>query len=279
MELTGKKLEKGFEPTDLISICTETDKFVSNPPLECKGMMAVLSAVVWNMQQRFVDFVNIGDSRIYKLTANDELHQISTDELKAVIMRKPNGKPELTNGSAIVRAGLTNAFGVGTVQINPQHCEFLPGDTLFLASDGFYDCHSSFENDLRTIAHALDLSEPTAKIFKFYQNYQNDDATLLILRNHTFDTAAQNLTESNYSELKGKLPKFRLCEIMNERLEAEILQKNKNAALATLAIMETEHLLPTKTMLDALLQTMKTNNFTDGAVFGGIVRLIKETMK
>jgi len=196
-----------------------------------------------------------------------------------VNIRKPNGKLELTNGSTVVRTGLTNAFGLNNVNIKVQTYEFLPGETLFLASDGFYECHSTFDDDLRNIAHSLSLNETTAKVFKFYENYQTDDATLLILRNHQLGITLPEIYNIQYTDIKDHCAKFQCTELMYEKLKHTMLKKNRTEALATLAIMETAYLIPSKAMLDALIETMKTENFTDGAVFAGIVRLIREAMK
>ena len=45
----GEKVKDGFDPECIEQLCAEVDKYVSNPPGDCKGMMSTLVAVKWNV--------------------------------------------------------------------------------------------------------------------------------------------------------------------------------------------------------------------------------------
>jgi RHS repeat-associated protein len=82
------------------------DQIVSNPPEECKGMMTTFVAVVWNLYENYVEFVSIGDSRIYLVKKNKEVIQLTKDESKAVNLRDKNGKLLLSGGYTHIRSGI-----------------------------------------------------------------------------------------------------------------------------------------------------------------------------
>ena len=280
IEIACEKIGNSFDANDLVHICNEVDKYVSNPPANCKGMMSTLVAVIWNTEDHFLHFVNVGDSRIYKISKDDQIVQISADDVKAVNVRDRNGKLILSGGYTITRSGLTNAFGLSNVKITPQLCEFNGGDTIILASDGFYNCSPDFDRDMLKVAHSINLTESVSHLIHRYRDYQNDDSTVLLLRNNTIQLdLPENKVLIDYSEIKDKMAKFQIIGLMYEKLKQCIIHKNQDLALATLTLMDTESILPSKMMLDEIIVLMKKENYTDSKILNGIVNLIRKGMK
>lgn len=280
VEYALNALDSSFSLEGLIEICKRVDTSVSLPPDNCKGMMSVFSGLIWNIDNSYFHFVNVGDTRIYKVAINEEVTQISIDDSKDINMRDRTGKLILSGGSVVTRTGITNAFGMGNVIINPEVCKISPGETIFLSSDGFYNCHSTFNNDLINISQSQNLKDAVEKVFNNYQDYQNDDATLIVLRNN--EVAAEILRTAsyiNYKEYKNKIAKFQLVRIIYEELKVSILKREKNTAMQILDLMDEEKILPTKDLLDDLILILKNANFMDVQIFNGIVKLIRTIMK
>lgn len=283
IEVIGEKINDNhhnFEANDLIDICTAVDNSVSNPPDTCKGMMSTLVAVVWNKETNFVHFINVGDSRIYKISKDNQITQLTSDDIKDVNVRDKNGKLILSGGYTVTRSGLTNAFGLLNVKVVPQSCQFDCGDTILLATDGFYNCSSTFKHDILNIAHSVNLNESISKLLHYYQDYQTDDSTVLFLRNNVIDfDLPKNKINIDYVEIKNKVGKFQLIDLMYEKLKQSILQKNKDVALDTLKIMENDLILPSREMLDDLILLTQKENYTETAIIRGIVNLIRKVMR
>ena len=275
-----EKLSNGFDPNCLLQVCSEVDKYVSNPPGDCKGMMSTLVAVIWNIHNDFLHFINVGDSRIYKVSKEDAITQISTDDLKPVNIRDKQGNLILSGGFTVARTGLTNAFGLSNVKVSPQKCEFSGGDTIILASDGFYNCSPEFNRDILDIAHSFNLEKSVKKTIQKYMDFQDDDSTILILRNLNLNLELpQNIMDVHYPVIKGKMAKFQLVGILYEKLKQCIVVKDSEAALTILKTMDEDEILPTREMLDSLIDLMKKENHLDGHIMSGIVNLIKKNMK
>jgi len=269
-----------FEANDLIDICTKVDTSVSNAPDTCKGMMSTLVAAVWNRETNFLHFINVGDSRIYKISKDNQITQLTSDDIKDVNVRDKNGKLILSGGYTVTRSGLTNVFGLSNVKVVPQNGEFNSGDTILLATDGFYNCSSTFKHDILNIFHSVNLNESVSKLLHYYQDYQTDDATVLVLRNNIIDfDLPKNKSQIDYSEIKNKVGKFQLIDLMYEKLKESILQKNKNIALETLKIMENDLILPSREMLDDLILLTQKENYTENTIIRGIVNLIRKVMR
>ena len=126
-----ESLQHGLSAEAIEQAALKTDTIVSNPPSECKGMMAALSAVVW---EHTAYFVSVGDTRVYRIASTGTLTQLSTDDLKAVNIRDRTGKLILTGGSTVTRSGLTNAFGLLNVKVSAKSFPFVMGDTVVLSN-------------------------------------------------------------------------------------------------------------------------------------------------
>jgi len=276
MELTKQKCKVGFEGEDFIEIAKIVDRFVSNPIDKCEGMMSAFSGVVWNADDNFIHLLNVGDTRIYKVSLKGKVTQITKDDSKAVIMRKKDGKLLLVKGVTVVRVGLTNAFGLSSVNAVPQTCDFNYGDTVFLASDGFYSCSSSFENDLVKVSNSFNLSTSIQKLFSKYQDKFKDDATLLAIRHNIKDSSTKReFTIEGYEQLKSETPHAELTLVLFEALTKAIKIKDEELSEEIFFFIKTDMLIPSREMLENLLKIMKDTKSKDIYVYRGIVGLIK----
>jgi hypothetical protein len=166
------------------------------------------------------------------------------------------------------------------VKVSPQKCEFSGGDTIILASDGFYNCSPEFNRDILDIAHSFNLEKSVKKTIQKYMDFQDDDSTILILRNMNLNLELPvNIMDVQYPVIKGKMAKFQLVGILYEKLKQCIVVKDTEAALTILKIMDEDEILPSREMLDGLIDLMKKENHLNGHIMSGIVNLIKKNMK
>lgn len=143
-------------------------------------------------------------------------------------------------------------------------------------SDGFYESHSNFAEDITNVCQTSDAEFALERLFRQYSDYQADDSTVLIARrNEIPQEIAARLQELSLAELTDRLPKFQLTPILSERLSAAIKAKDEASALHVLAFMNSKKLLPSAEELDEKNREMKLVGFLNGKVLNGIVSLIK----
>lgn len=254
------------------------DQIVSNPPEECKGMMTTFVAVVWNLYENYVEFVNIGDSRVYLVKKNQEVIQLTKDDTKAVNLRDKNGKLLLSGGYTITRMGLSNCLGLQNATFEPQKTLFEAGDTLILATDGFYADSKNFEADCQDLAQNLDLSSSLAKLFRFYHDHQKDDMTAVVLRNNGQEINSLELP-TNLDTLKAQFTNHQIIEILFAYLQQAIAQKNTTQAEKLLDWAILENITFTKQILEDLLQEMTKQAYKEWSVYNKMMVLLRKVMK
>lgn len=276
MENLAPKMDGDFMADDLIDIFKQVDKLVSNAPEQCRGMMATVSAVVWDTTGDFIHWVNVGDSRIYLVTCDNQVVQLSTDDTKAVNMRDRSGKLILNYGNTVTRTGLTNAFGLLSAKIKPEKSSFRPGDTLVLATDGCYNCCPTFETDILNMAQSIDLDEAVAQVMATYENLMDDDCSMLVVRNNALpeNTAIQDVPINPES---SGLATFQIKSIVLERLKLAIQGHNKELCQSYIDYIETTKLAFTRTRLLELVQTMKECNFNDGTIYSFLMNMVRKS--
>jgi len=70
-----------------------------------------------------------------------------------------------------------------TVKIRVQKVEYELGDTIILASDGFYEARkSSFESDLIALSESANLKNDFDELFTKYELSARDDMTAIAFR-------------------------------------------------------------------------------------------------
>jgi serine/threonine protein phosphatase PrpC len=141
-------------PKRIIQAVEETDKAVLNEEGFCAGMKATFVGVVWDYAQGIIYHIGIGDSRIYSIE-KETIRQISKDETATIIRKGKDGKPLIVSGMTVVSEGVTNVIGalvsVVVMQFEVENADGTSRNIregVLLASDGFYNCKSSFEDQV-----------------------------------------------------------------------------------------------------------------------------------
>jgi protein phosphatase len=273
-------INQGFTENTILEICHKIDKQIANAPDTCKGMMTVFAAVIWDTNKNNIHFINIGDTRIYKIS-QENIEQISVDETKDVIIRDKAGKLILSAGTTVVRNGVTNALGTGNVEVTIKTIDFKYGDSIILASDGFYECKSTFSSDLQNLNNSSDLKKSIDKLFNYYADYQKDDTTVLILRRNDIEPKIRNEygTINDFEKIKSKVSKHTLTVLLVDDLKLNIEQKNKENCILILDKMKNENLIPSRQQLDELLSFCQEINFEEREVYKKIIDFIRVVMK
>ncbi len=281
IQFCKEQLVENYTSDDIRKICTQVDFEIAHHTEEnCKGMLTVFSAIVWSPKNDSFHFINIGDTRIYKCS-NGDLQQITEDQTKDVIMRDKSGKLLSSHGSTIVRTGVTNALGTGNAYIKVDINTLSFGEALILASDGFYNILPSFKSDMLQLIQTSEISREADKIFRLYVDYQNDDASILVLRRNDInpETKAKYQSVNDFDNIRANTPKHLLSFLLMDDLRFNIKNKNKEICIRILDVMSNNFFLPSATQLNELLNYCKISNFTDGQIYSRIVALIRNLKK
>ena len=243
-------------------------------------MLSVFSAIIWDTDNNFFHFINAGDTRIYKIN-NNKIHQISTDETKDVIVKNKQGKYITFAGTTVVRTGITNALGRKDFKANIDKCDFTYGDSIILASDGFYDCKSSFETDMLKVCQSFNLENLTKKYFAHYSDYQTDDMTVLVFRRNDIDQEFKKDYKSihDFDKIKGKVAKHTLIELLHVELLMNIERKNKQDSVLILGTMQENNLFLTQNQYDEILEICNSSGFRDRVIYSTIISQIRTINK
>jgi serine/threonine protein phosphatase PrpC len=276
IEVCELKLKKRFSEKDLVKICDQVNEALLHTSAKCRGMLSVFSAVIWDTDNNFFHFINAGDTRIYKIN-NNKMRQVSTDETKDVIVRNKQGKCITFAGTTVVRTGITNALGRKDFKANIDKCDFTYGDSIILASDGFYDCKTSFEADILKSCQSSDLENLTDKYFTQYSDYQTDDMTILILRRNDIDEELKKdyKTIHDFDKIKGSVAKHTLIELLHAELLMNIKRKNKQDSVLILEKMQENSLFLTQNQYDELLKICTSSGFKDRIIYLSIIGQIR----
>lgn len=154
----------------------------------CSGMLSTLAVVVWNVHENHLCYASVGDTRIYKVSPNP-VDQLSVDDSDAVVIRQ-GGKPFVESGSVAIRMGLTRAIGqVHPLTIEVESVRFEPGESVILATDGFYSV-SSFMNHIQDALASSTLQEGMSSMVQGINDQFADDASVAVLRRDDVDEEA-----------------------------------------------------------------------------------------
>lgn len=145
----------------------------------CNKMSTTLSAVCIDTDSNTVFWCNIGDSRIY-LIRNQEINQLTIDDTQK------RTKTILTDiGRRTVDASiLTKSLGMDStsLEIEVYQTQSQPGDTILLATDGFYNARVTFLSNMIVLAESSDLQVDFESLFKKYSLLAGDDMTAVVIR-------------------------------------------------------------------------------------------------
>jgi len=148
---------------------------------ECHNMTSTMVLMVWNYKENACYIFGIGDSRIYKCYGT-ELDQLTIDNVRIVkkVIIDDLGKRTIDS------SGLTEAMGnTYSPKIHIEKVDFLPGELMLLASDGYIEARkSSFRMDMITMRKSEDLEIAFEEVFTKYMSTQQDDLTGVVVRSN-----------------------------------------------------------------------------------------------
>jgi serine/threonine protein phosphatase PrpC len=106
---------------------------------ECRGMGATLS-LCW-FSEEMMHFAHIGDTRIYHLSKDDTITQLTKDDSHVAWLRRTGQISELEARMHPAKNRLHKALGAGNQFVNPQIGEITcsSGDRFLICSDGITD--------------------------------------------------------------------------------------------------------------------------------------------
>ncbi|OJJ14643.1 hypothetical protein BKI52_42200 [marine bacterium AO1-C] len=259
----------------LIQACQEADEQVTNAPKRCEKMMTTFCAVVWDGAKGEIHFTSVGDSRIY-LQSTSQLEQLTVDD--AVEQTKKMG------GQTQLRSYITQALGDGTAQFDLQTRSFLPGETCWLASDGFYQAVYQLGEELTPLWKFQDFNQGVTKLFQHYQPHYQDDASVVALRNNTspttFDTHFQAWTQQNYPiPVPANLEQPAFIRTIFDQLQVAINAHQADQALHFCELIEMLEIHPVLSAVEKLLGTCQQANFNNQAVYKALRSLLMQAVK
>ncbi len=152
----------------------------------CSGALATLVLVVWDVNNDFIYWSSIGDSNLCLLKNTNELLTLSVEET-AVEMIIEYGKPKMIDGAPATRKLLTNAMGSAITKIKVHKHDFLPGEALFLTSDGFMEALSAPFDAIQQTINKSDLDKSFIELCNDVRANNYDDASIIILRRNDRD--------------------------------------------------------------------------------------------
>jgi hypothetical protein len=143
-------------------------------------MLSTLVAVVWPKNDDWILCVGIGDSRIYRFAAREDL-LLTEDDVGRVVLSL-NNEVVLSAGAPVFSPRLTKALGQrDELQFEVRKCEFLEGESLALATDGMHG-KGVFLSGLREALHREDLGTAVPSLVRHCSSLNQDDAALVVLR-------------------------------------------------------------------------------------------------
>ncbi len=259
----------------LLEACEEADEQVANAPHRCQGMMTTFIAVVWEAATNQIHYTSVGDSRIYLQSAG-QLEQLSTDD--AIEQTKKIG------AQTQLRSYITRALGTGTVQFDIQTQSFLPGETCWLASDGFYEAVYQVDKTLTDLWRYQDLNQGAAKLFKQYQPHYQDDASVVALRNNAvpvaFETDFRAWAHQNYPiPLPANLEQPACIRIIFDQLHQAVQTQEADEVLRLCELIEDLDIYPTLSAVEMTLGICQQVNFNDQVVYKALRGLLMKAVK
>ena len=147
---------------------------------EHHGMLCAFAAVVWRIGEDDFNFINIGDTRIYKVS-EETPEQITEDDADTVRLRR--GSQTATNGSGqiLTRRVITNAVGATTCRITVRKGLWQEGELIILASDGFYNIYDIIDEVRIKISENKTLSTALSKVWVNNMDVFEDDNSIIAL--------------------------------------------------------------------------------------------------
>ena len=166
-------------------------------------------------------------------------------------------------------------------KVNINKCDFTYGDSIILASDGFYDCKTSFDADILKVCQSSNLENLTDKYFSHYSDYQTDDMTVLVFRRNDIDQELKKdyKTIHDFDKIKGNVANHTLIELLHAELLMNIKRKNKQDSVLILNTMQENSLFLTQNQYDEILKICNLSGFRDRIIYRMVISQIRTINK
>lgn len=183
-ELACKRFFEFFIKSDSLPIMErikEGIKHANNNLLsvedKCRGLASTLVLAVWEYEREEFCFANLGDSRLYWISNNGSILQITRDD-SVITKRNVHTSLGIRNIST-----LANHMRREFPDIQVYEKNLSKGDLLLLASDGFYNARrSSFEKNLTDLNLSVNLRQDFENLVNKYEISASDDMSAIIIR-------------------------------------------------------------------------------------------------
>ena len=222
-----------------------------------EGMKSTFLVAVYDKESAKLYFTGIGDSRIYKIR-DKEIELLTTDQVKAVMLRKPDGELYTKNGSVIPAFGVTKLMGIHDLSFTIEEMEINTTTGFLMASDGFYK--NMVDKDLFYLYQSLDVESGLKDLAKKVESNQDDDATAIFFRiektenEHDIISAYREIFVDLHEAIKRNDPK----EVH------KIIDK-----------IENQNIIQTFEYYDETIKLMKKSGCIDGDIYQRIIKLLK----
>ncbi|HAS45764.1 MAG TPA: hypothetical protein DCS93_35110 [Microscillaceae bacterium] len=255
--------------------CEAADEQVTNAPKNCQGMLTTFVAVVWEVAISQIHYTSVGDSRIYLQSAG-HFEQLTEDD--AITQTKKVG------GQTQLRSYITQVLGAGTAQFDIQTRSFLPNETVWLASDGFYEAIYQIGEMLTALWKYEDFNRGVSDLFQHYQSHYQDDASVIALRNNAipaaFESDFQAWKQQHYPlPLSANLEQPALIRTIFEQLHLTIQAQQADETLQLCQLIDTLEIQPTLSGIEGLLGACQQANFNHQAVYKALRGLLMKAVK
>lgn len=236
------------------------------------GMMCVAAAAIILEDSKTAWFANVGDTRVYKYE-DPGLEQISIDDSRVVVRRKPDGRPMVAEGSVVTQRGVTNALGTGEAQITVNEVELPPGTGIVLCSDGLYSCSRDLTGDLVHTLSQPDLEAALAQMCRSYSGRNRDDATVLVIRRPHPALDDEQLAQAIAGETT--IPRHAVAEAIGSRLEQAVSQLNEKRVGGFIDYLNHHSILLEKTRCDTAIRRMAEVGWKERKSFEALLAMIR----
>ena len=144
-------------------------------------MLCAFAAVVWRIGENDFYFINIGDTRIYKVSGEIS-EQITEDEADTVFLRRGSNIATDSSGQPLIRRVITNAVGSKMCRIAVRKGLWQEGELIILASDGFYNIYDIIDEVRIAILNNKTLSTALSKVWVNNMEGFEDDNSIIVLK-------------------------------------------------------------------------------------------------
>lgn len=251
----------------------KANQVISAENKPCAGMKTTFSALVYNQVNEDVFIVSIGDSRIYSYD-NEVLQQITNDDSRSVIFRNKDGTPLIVNGTVVIHEGVSNVLG-SLVDFNVIKIECKSSTSFVLATDGFYNCKTSFTNDIKSLLEEDDLQSALDSLTSMYSDYQSDDMSLIIMRSKSSEELDPELLNELLEGNSKGLSLSTQSKLLYKGLLFSLENKDEAQSLAILNYCKLHNIQYSKLGIGKLVNVMLRSTFENSKVYSALLKIKK----